>query len=150
MSELCPLVQVSILLGLSLKRVLKLVSIGVFAPTPFAEATPEAISERIISDYLKAHSDDEHLSRADTARRLGISANRVSELTTMGVLEPVNLKPLSYPANHSEACYKDYRDWLEHKKHREQYALVDLSCQSPINDGDAEVVEESTPYDSKQ
>jgi hypothetical protein len=136
MSEYCPLVQVSTILGLSIKRVLKLVSIGIFQPTPFSERTPEAISERIISDYLKAHADDEHLSRADTAHRLGISANRVSELTTMGVLEPISLKPLSYPANHSKACYKDYRDWLEHKKNREQYALVDLSSQSPIEDGD--------------
>jgi len=132
MSELCPLVQVSILLGLSLKRVLKLISIGVFQPTPFTETTPEAVSDRIVDDYLKAHADDEHLSRADTGRRLGISANRVSELTTMGVLEPVSVKPLLYLANHSEACYKDYRDWLEHKKHREQYALIDLSSQAPV------------------
>ena len=110
----------------------------------------DVIRRALFSSMNQAHSDDEHLSRADTARRLGISANRVSELTTMGVLEPVNLKPLSYPANHSEACYKDYRDWLEHKKHREQYALVDLSSQGPINDGDAEVIEESTPYDSKR
>src|ERR1700748_3769911 len=107
MSELCPLVQVSILLGLSLKRVLKLISIGVFQPTPFTETTPEAVSDRIVDDYLKAHADDEHLSRADTGRRLGNSANRVSELTTMGVLEPVSVKPLLYLANHSEACYKD-------------------------------------------
>lgn len=138
MSELCPLVQVSIILGLSLKRVLKLVSNGVFAPTPFTETTPEAISDRIVSDYLKAHADDEHLSRANTALRLGISPNRVSELTTAGVLEPVSVRPLLYPADHSEACYKDYRDWLKHKKNREQYALVDLSSQTPVElDGEA-------------
>jgi len=97
-------------LGISQRRLLRLIELGVFTPEPSRESSenPAEIScESLLNGYTRIHADDTHLDRYHVAKQLGISPNRVSELVKMGVLEPYSTNPLLFGLDHCRACYKE-------------------------------------------
>ena len=109
-------------LGISHRRFLHLADIGVFQPVEGEGVTiDEMLAER---DAFYQECGDTIVTRIELAGRLGISANRVSELVRMDVLEPASLNPLLYSMEHNQSAYRDYQDWLNHRKSGEQYASL--------------------------
>ena len=46
--------------------------------------------------------------RAGIANILGLSPNRVSELTKAGHLQAASARPLRYAVEHNQSCYENY------------------------------------------
>jgi hypothetical protein len=126
-------IELGRVLGLSQRRVLRLMQLGIFVPANEEPTTsPEEVKsdsdatsgESLLAEYIRIHSDDEHLTRYKLAQQLGISPNRVSELVKMGVLEPYSVDPLLYARDHSKACYADYQGFLASRKRGDVYAIT--------------------------
>jgi hypothetical protein len=51
---------------------------------------------------------DSITDRAGIASVLGLSPNRVSELTKAGHLQAASIRPLRYAVEHNRSCYESY------------------------------------------
>jgi hypothetical protein len=81
---------------------------------------------RMTDDELKGRHEfwkryDVIVNRSKVASSLGLSANRVSELVGIGVLQYVSRRPLLFALEHCRGCYRDYQWWLEVRKPGENY-----------------------------
>jgi hypothetical protein len=60
-------------------------------------------------------SGDAIVDRETLALALGLSPNRVSELTKRGQLQAASKRPLRYSLEHNRSCYDNYKWALEVK-----------------------------------
>ena len=61
-------------------------------------------------EWMEAYeaSGDPITDRAGIAGILGLSPNRVSELTKAGHLQAASVRPLRYAVEHNQSCYENY------------------------------------------